>query len=91
MVDTDLEEELTKLSILDKDILSIFKDFNMVESDYYSSLFDITNEYPEKFIEYTSSRLDIIFFLDQDYRKIADFFDVVSFDLPFSINKINNF
>lgn len=84
-------EEVVTLSLLDKNVLSLFDEMNMSESDYFSSLFDITNEYPEEFIEYTSSKLDLIFFLDQEYRKIVDFFDVISFDLPFSIKEVNNF
>jgi len=85
------QDNIIELSLVDKKFLSNFKKYWLVESDYFSSLFDITNEYPEKYIEYTWSKLDIIFFLDQDYQKIVDFFDVVSFDLPFSIKEVNNF
>lgn len=87
----ELEDVELELSLVDKDILSKFNYLDFKESDYVSSLFWITNEYPEEYLEYSSSKIDILFFLDQDYKKIYDFFDIVSFDMPFSVKEVNNF
>lgn len=96
-VDLSLEED--KVDIIKevklwknyKDVLSLFSlyDFKLLEVN--SNLFDVTNEYPDNYIEYYSRELTIYFFTTKSYEEIYDIFDLLSSELPFKINEVNNF
>lgn len=74
-----------------KDVLSLFSlyDFKLLEVN--SNLFDVTNEYPDNYIEYYSRELTVYFFTTKSYEEIYDIFDLLSSELPFKINEVNNF
>lgn len=101
----DLENELNedKLDIEDiptseivlwqnyNEILDLFKSYDLTRMEVNANLFDLTNEYPDEYLEYYSKDLTLYFFTTKRYTDLKDIFNVLSEELPFDINEINNF
>ena len=86
----EIKEEV-KLGKSYRDILRLFSSYNLQELEINTSLFDITNEYPDNYIEYYSKGLTLYFFPTKTYTEVYDIFKVLEFDLPFVVNPVNNF
>jgi len=76
---------------IEKDILNKFKEFKLKKLELHPRLFDLTTEYPNEYIEYYSEYLTLYFFWNEPYDKLKDIFNVLTYELPFSINEVNNF
>jgi len=101
----DLENELNKeeLDVEDiptseivlwqnyNEILDLFKSYDLTRMEVNANLFDLTNEYPDEYLEYYSKDLTLYFFTTKRYTDLKDIFNVLSEELPFNINEINNF
>lgn len=74
-----------------REILSLFSSYNLQELELNTNLFDITDEYPDNYLEYFSRDLTLYFFLTKRYSDIKDIFLVLENELPFTINEVNNF
>lgn len=74
-----------------RDILSLFSSYNLQELEINTSLFDVTTEYPDNYIEYYSKELTLYFFPTKTYSQVYDIFKVLEYELPFNINSVNNF
>ncbi len=85
------KQEEIKLTNIEKNILKQFKTYNLKEVKLHPRLFDLTSEYPDKYFEYYSKDLTLYFFGNKDYEDLRDIFEVLSYELPFSINEVNNF
>ncbi|MGB2110718.1 MAG: hypothetical protein ACPHY8_02055 [Patescibacteria group bacterium] len=72
-------------------ILSGFSQYNFEEIELTTNLFDITNEYPDDYYEFYSKDLTLYFFDTKTYGEVKDIFDVLSYDVSFDINEVNNF
>ena len=73
------------------EILEIFSNYDFQELELNTNLFDITDEYPDNYIEYYSRDLTLYFFPTKWYKEVYDIFSVLEFELPFKINETNNF
>ncbi len=90
--DTFVSDETQK--VLGKNyqvILSGFSQYNFEEIELTTNLFDITNEYPDEYYEFYSKDLTLYFFDTKTYSEVKDIFDVLSYDISFDINEVNNF
>jgi hypothetical protein len=56
-----------------------------------SSIFDITDEYPDNYFEYYSKDLVLYIFPTKTYSEIHDIFSVLDDELPFILNETNSF
>ena len=75
-----------------KDIISLFSNlYDLKELELNTNLFDITDEYPDNFIEYYSKDMTLYLFPTKSYSQIKDIFTVLEGELPFKINETNNF
>jgi len=74
-----------------KKILNIFSIYKLKKLSINSNLFDLTDEYPDNYFEYYSKDLTLYLFPTKNYNDLKDIFNVLSYELPFSINEINNF
>ncbi len=81
------------LSEVEKNILDLFKDYKLDELFSHSSLFDLTTEYPDPYLEYYNWESDITLYIFKSklYNDVLNVFDVISYNLPFKIKKVNNF
>jgi len=79
------------MSIYDKRVLKSFIEFNLVELKYHWELLDVTSEYPDKYFEYYSMDLTLLFFPNKWYNEIKDIFSVESNWYNFMINEVDNF
>lgn len=73
------------------DILDLFSIYNLEKLELNTNLFDLTDEYPDNYIEYFSKDLTLYFFPTKNYTDLYDIFYLLSNDLPFSLNEVNNF
>lgn len=73
------------------DIIELFSIFNIKKLEINSNLFDLTDEYPDKYLEYYSKDLTLYFFTTKNYSWLNDIFSILSTELPFTIKEINNF
>lgn len=73
------------------DIVDLFSKYKLEPLELNTNLFDITNEYPDKYFEYYSRNLTLYLFPTKNYNEILDIFTVLETELPFKINETNNF
>lgn len=73
------------------DILNLLSSYDLKELEINTSLFDITTEYPDKYIEYYSKWLTLYFFPTKTYKQVYDIFEVLEYELPYTLNQVNNF
>ena len=92
-VDPIIEKQELVLWDNEKRILSKFLAYELKQVSIHQSLFDITTEYPDDYFEYIGIDGDMILYLfpTREYEQILEVFDVISYDLPFTLNVLNNF
>lgn len=88
-IDTRTQELLPSDEVLE--IVSHLESFNLQWIPPNELLFSITSEYPDPYLEWFSESLSLYSFPTKDLRDIYDIFDVLSFELPISLNQVNNF
>jgi len=86
-----LWEDMFKMSDYDNKVLSLFKEFNLVKLDYHWNLMDVTWEYPDKYFEYYTMDLTLLFFPNKNYNNLKDIFDIESNWYNFMIKEVDNF
>lgn len=85
-------EELPELLEVEQEILNLIKEkFVLSQSDQTISLFDITTEYPDPYHEYANKHLSFYIFPTKTYGEVYNIFEVLRYELPYSLNKTNNF
>ena len=72
-------------------ILDLFSIYKLNKLEVNSNLFDLTDEYPDNYFEYYSKDLTLYLFPTKTYNDLFDIFNVLSNELPISINELNNF
>lgn len=90
-IETPSQEQEISLSNVEQDILDLFSEYDLKELKKHASLFDISTEYPDDYFEYFSKDLVIYFFSTKSYSEVFDIFEVLSYDLPYDLNEVNNF
>lgn len=76
----------------EEEVLWLLERYNLSLLENPSELlFGITPEYPDNFREWYSSDISFYTFPSKTYRELYDIFEVLSFDIPISINIVNNF
>lgn len=86
----DTREDI-KLTNVEKNILDSLKKYKLKKIDLHPRLFDLTWEYPDKYFEYYNEDINLYFFGNKLYSDMKDIFEVLTYELPFSINEVNNF
>jgi len=74
-----------------QDIVDLFKIYKINKLEINANLFDLTDEYPDNYFEYYSKDLTLYLFPTKTYSEVYDIFSVLSDELPFTVNEINNF
>ncbi len=57
----------------------------------WNSLFWITDEFPDTYREYTNSHFSLYMFPSKSYKEVLKIFEVLRFELPIELNKVDNF
>ena len=83
--------EEIKLTNIENNILQSFKSYDLKQVDLHPRLFDLTWEYPDKYFEYYTKDINLYFFWNKSYSDLVDIFTVLTYELPFSVNEVNNF
>lgn len=84
-------EEQLELSTEGKKLLELIGEGKITRVENHASLFDMTTEYPDNYLEYSSEDLTMYFFPTKSYDQIIDIFYAISQGLPFSLNKNDAF
>ena len=99
----DPEPEEVKIDIPEKKELELWEAEKRILSKFFSydlerilvkqSLFDLTSEYPDDYFEYLGLDGDMILYLfwSREYESIREIFEVISYDMPYTLNEVNNF
>lgn len=74
-----------------KEITDLFLSYWLQQLELNTNLFDITDEYPDEYLEFYSRDLTLYFFPSKRYNDLIDIFSVLQNELPFTINEVNNF
>lgn len=85
------EEQLPKLTWSQENFLGAFSGYTLKELESQSSLFGITTEYPDAYYEYYSPELTLYIFPTKNYEEVLEIFEVLEYDLAYSLNQENNF
>jgi len=85
-----LKEEVVLWNNYQK-IIKLFSLYDLNKLEMNSNLFDLTDEYPDNYFEYYSKDLVLYFFPTKTYNELVDIFSVLDDELPFTLNKLNNF
>lgn len=72
-------------------IISLIDDYDIKPINSEEYLFSVTPEYPDPFLQWHSSEVNFYAFSTKTYREVFDIFDVLSFELPITLNEVNNF
>lgn len=59
--------------------------------DEYFKIFDITDEYINKYETYVSENIEIYYFPESNFDELYGFFETISFEFPITLNRLNNF
>jgi len=85
------DEEIPELTWSQEQFIEIFQEYNLQKLSTSSSLFDITTEYPDFYYDYYSEDLSIYVFPTKTYEEVKKIFEVLRFELPYTLNEVNNF
>ena len=83
--------EEIKLTNIEELILEKLTKYELKQVDLHPRLFDLTWEYPHEYFEYYNNDINLYFFWNKLYSDLRDIFEVLTYELPFSINEVNNF
>jgi hypothetical protein len=77
-------------------ILPKFSKYNLEEKPYdeYYKMFDISDEYPNTYITYANTDLEIYFFPESSFEDFYNIFTLLSNDImvkDFQLNRMDNF
>ena len=80
-----------KITKIEEEFLSKFAAYKLKELELHPRLFDLTSEYPDSYFEYYSEYLTLYFFGNKPYNEIRDVFEILTYELPFTLNELDNF
>ncbi len=74
-------------------VLGSFENFSFSPQEYddFFQIFWITSEFFGSYLRYATQSFEIYFFVEASYEELYNFFDVVAYDLPISLNQTNSF
>lgn len=85
------DDELPEMTQIEKDFVALFDEFNLKELEQKSSLFDVTTEYPDEYYEFYSNDISVYVFPTKTYKEVGNIFQVLAFELPYTLKEVNNF
>ena len=94
------KEEVKKIEV--KKELVLWKNYKTILNSFINkydlsklelnwNLFDLTDEYPNEYYEYYSPDLTLYLFIGKSYTEVKDIIDVISYEIPYELNEVNNF
>ncbi len=99
--ETEFEKQqkaLKKQEVVNKisQILPKFSKYNLVEKPYdeYYKMFDISDEYPNEYLTYSNTDLEMYFFPESTFDSFYNIFTLLSNDVmvrDFELNKVDSF
>ena len=81
------------LSVVWQEIVAAFQEawFEILEKEDKDDLLDIAREYPDDYIQYGNNNFDLYILPTRLYDEVDDIFTVLEFEMPYTLNKTDNF
>lgn len=86
-----VEEKDIIMSPADTAFLNLFHWYVLTQLHSHSSLFDITDEYPDPYFEYYNPDLTLYFFPTKTYNEVKEILSLVQDGQIFHIKEVDNF
>ena len=83
--------KLPEIWLIENEVLALFQWENLRSIDENINIFWLTNEYPDPYYEWISEDISFYIFPTKTYTEVYDIFDVLSFDIPYTLNIVNTF
>lgn len=93
---TDAQQSVWRLATITSTTLAILNAFSAEEYDVSEEkdrddLLDIAWEYPDEYFQYSNDNSDLYILSTREYDEVLDIFTVLEYDMPFSLNVLDNF
>lgn len=88
------EDGLPELLRDERFVLELFEEkFILTEQEFDEDklLYDIIDEYPDAYREYSNAHLSLYVFSSKSYQEVKNILELVSYETSFDINSVNNF
>jgi hypothetical protein len=86
------DEALQELTQDEQFFLESFeKKYVLEEKWVHASLFNLTTEYPDDYYEFYNKHLNLYIFPTKSYEEVKSIFQVLTYELPYTLNQTNNF
>ena len=79
------------MSEYEKEILFLFKDYNLTKLYSHWDLFELTDEYPDEYFEYYSPDVTLLMFSTKSYQEVKIILQTIWGLENFWINEVDNF
>ncbi len=84
------EEELPEMTISEEEFIKTFWTFSLKKLETHTNIFGITTEYPDPYHEWYSAGVSVYVLSTKNYEEVRNIFQVLAFDLPYTLNEVNN-
>lgn len=74
-----------------QEVIDLFSYYNLTKLELNTILFDLTDEYPDSYLEYYWEELVLYLFPTRTYDEILNMFLVLQMELPFNVKEVGNF
>jgi hypothetical protein len=79
------------MSEIERGVLEMLEEkFVLSENPEPTSLFDITTEYPDEYREYANKHLSLYMFSSKSYAQVYNIFEVLKYELPYTLNQTDS-
>ena len=85
------EEELPQMTLTETEFVQAFSPFNLKQLETHTNIFGVTTEYPDPYYEWYSAGVSIYILSTKSYSEVKSIFETLAFELPYSLNTVNNF
>lgn len=85
------DKSIFAITKIEEEVLNKFKKYNLKKVEFHNRLFGLTSEYPDKYEEYYNQNFTLYLFWNKHYDELKDIFKVLTYELPISLNEVNNF
>lgn len=85
------KQELPEMQESEERMIQAFSSFELKKLETHTNIFGITTEYPDPYHEWYSAWVSVYVLSTKSYEEVKAIFEVLAFDLPYSINEVDNF
>ena len=85
------DDNLPEMTEIEKEFVQAFQTFDLKKLETHTNIFGITTEYPDAYHEWYSAGVSVYVLSTKSYTEVKNIFEALAFDLPYTLNVVNNF